>query len=1020
MEAFFQMLANQQPRGLSNFIKEIRNCAGKEEERVRVDKELGNIRLKFSNSGNLNSYQKKKYVWKMCYIYMLGYEVDFGHTEFIALISSTKYREKCVGYMAVSLMIRADDELLTLIINSIRNDLVSGNHNSVCLALAVLSNLPSSELSETLCSDVENLLLGSGQLHSNDNPNIQITEEQIEADRNCIKKKAALCLLRLYRTNPDILVMDDWNAQLSTLLGSRDLGVLTSVMSLVLDLTMASPDHFMGLAECVTLILDRLINKRDIPQMYNYYKIPCPWLQIKCLRWLSIYGPHSFPPQTTQAIESAIRGILENSSIVVDNKNNAHHAILIETVNLVIAWGAKGENMQSGMREQCMVFLARFLCTEDQNIKFLGLDAMVRMQRQEGTQLSQEEQDIVVGILQDSDVTVRKRALDVLYLGCRETNAEPVVRELVKVLPESDAAMKEVMVVKIAILAERFAPNLQWYISTMMEVILSSGDYVSDEVWHRIVQIVTNNEATRAYACETVLATLRASSYNNDTTIALGGYLLGEFGVSICMEEGMSGYEQFATLQENFPRATSKTQSLLLTAYMKLHNCYEADVKQLVGAFLTKLSTSSNLELQQRSNEYLHLAQISSGTVESVLEPMPAYPERQNILITRMEEIERAEEKDTQAFSGPRAKIVGGVDDDVSALTTPTSGGQRSPSRDTVVTDLLDIGSATPPPVPVGTPATEPSPAHARTGDGEPLSYNPALRPAMKAWFNRLVLKAPGILFENEFLSVKATSEFREYKGKLTLHISNTSTGEIGQLSCTAAGDEELKLMLQNPAVSTLGMSESCRCELTVECMRPFTRPPLLSLSFSHGSKAFLYLLPLPIAASSFLLPVAMNDKEGFMTRWRGLEGGNREAQEVISSSRPVSVQVCHVLYCVLQSAQPLPNLTLVFNALPFDLLMTPFSTNNPTPGALRPSSASPTHKSLTLDLFFSPFPFTSLYFIPAHECYSWKRLRGSRACTRWRCGCRGRFDRNGGGYFPYGHAQCRWRLCQCRRYGSP
>ena len=47
---------------------------------------IGNIRQKFSNVANLSSYQKKKYVWKMCYIHMLGYEVDFGHLEFISLM----------------------------------------------------------------------------------------------------------------------------------------------------------------------------------------------------------------------------------------------------------------------------------------------------------------------------------------------------------------------------------------------------------------------------------------------------------------------------------------------------------------------------------------------------------------------------------------------------------------------------------------------------------------------------------------------------------------------------------------------------------------------------------------------------------------------------------------------------------------------------------------------------------------------------------------------------------------------
>ena len=36
-------------RGLSVFISDIRNCHNKEQEHLRVDKELGNIRTRFKN-----------------------------------------------------------------------------------------------------------------------------------------------------------------------------------------------------------------------------------------------------------------------------------------------------------------------------------------------------------------------------------------------------------------------------------------------------------------------------------------------------------------------------------------------------------------------------------------------------------------------------------------------------------------------------------------------------------------------------------------------------------------------------------------------------------------------------------------------------------------------------------------------------------------------------------------------------------------------------------------------------------
>ena len=35
-------------------------------------------------------YHKKKYVWKLVYIFVLGYDVDCGHMEAISLMMSAK------------------------------------------------------------------------------------------------------------------------------------------------------------------------------------------------------------------------------------------------------------------------------------------------------------------------------------------------------------------------------------------------------------------------------------------------------------------------------------------------------------------------------------------------------------------------------------------------------------------------------------------------------------------------------------------------------------------------------------------------------------------------------------------------------------------------------------------------------------------------------------------------------------------------------------------------------------------
>ena len=48
----------------------------------------------FSGDKTLDGYQKKKYVCKLLFIFLLGHDIDFGHMEAVNLLSSNKYTEK--------------------------------------------------------------------------------------------------------------------------------------------------------------------------------------------------------------------------------------------------------------------------------------------------------------------------------------------------------------------------------------------------------------------------------------------------------------------------------------------------------------------------------------------------------------------------------------------------------------------------------------------------------------------------------------------------------------------------------------------------------------------------------------------------------------------------------------------------------------------------------------------------------------------------------------------------------------
>jgi AP-2 complex subunit alpha len=220
-----------------------------------------------------------------------------------------------------------------------------------------------------------------------------------------------------------------------------------------------------------------------------------------------------------------------------------------------------------------------------------------------------------------------------------------MVGELIHTLETTDSTMKEEMVVKIAILAEKFSnDNLKWYVDVMVQVVLLAGDYVAEAVWHRIVLIVTNHDDIHEYAAEKLFSAVR-NKWTHDTAIALAAYLLGEVGFNICAKPGMSGYDQFAALHQHFPLCNAKVQGILLTCYIKLLNLYP-DTSEFIVDVFNKYSTSSILELQQRSCEYLALPSISADVREQVLNPMPAYSiEKESSLLALTEGSKTSPEK---------------------------------------------------------------------------------------------------------------------------------------------------------------------------------------------------------------------------------------------------------------------------------------------------------------------------------------------------------------------------------------
>ncbi|KKK14588.1 putative AP-2 adaptor complex subunit alpha, partial [Aspergillus rambellii] len=684
-----------------------------------------------------------------------------------------------------------------------------------------------------------------------------------------VKKKAALTLLRLYRKYPGI-VQNEWAERIISLMDDPDMGVTLSVTSLVMALVQDRPEEYRGSYVKAAQRLKRIIVDNEIAADYLYYRVPCPWIQVKLLRLLQYYPP-SEDSHVREIIRASLAQIMQIAMDTPKNvqQNNAQNAVLFEAINLLIHLDTEHTLMM-----QISTRLGKYIQSRETNVRYLGLEAMTHFAaRAETLDPIKKHQNIILGSLRDRDISVRRKGLDLIYSMCDTTNAAPIVNELLRYLQTADYAIREEMVLKVAILTEKYATDAQWYIDITLKLLSLAGDHVNDEVWQRVIQIVTNNEELQPYAAQTLLTYLKSDCH--ESLVKIGCYVLGEFGHLIADHEGSSPIEQFLALQAKMITSTDNTRAMILSAFVKFVNLFPEIKPQLLHIFRL-YSHSPDSELQQRAFEYLSLATLpTDDLLRTVCDEMPPFSERASILLSRLHQ-------KTAGTTDKKTWVVGGKDANadgkeilmaqhtglkrtfttiVNGTKTGATGNAASAGASGDLAGLDLSASATPPPP----PPNMASAAH--------------LTPDWEIGFNRLYFSDEGVLFEDAQIQVGLRSEFRAHMGVVKIYITNKSSFSIGSLTTTLdnRAAPNLKIdskSLPEPTVPAAGQTQQT---LFFEARGPFSDAPTIRISYLAGALQ-AYTLQLPILMHRYMEASSLS-AEDFFKRWRQIGGGPLEIQ---------------------------------------------------------------------------------------------------------------------------------------------
>ncbi|MBA0795161.1 hypothetical protein Gohar_006060, partial [Gossypium harknessii] len=491
------------------------------------------------------------------------------------------------------------------------------------------------------------------------------------------------------------------------------------------------------------------------------------------------------------------------------------------------------------------------------------------------------------------------------------------------------------MSLKAAILAEKFAPDLSWYVDVILQLIEKAGDFISDDIWFRVVQFVTNNDDLQPYAAAKAKEYLDKPAVD-EKMVKVCAYILGEYSHLLARRPGCSPKEIFSIIHEKLPSVSTTTIPLLLSAYAKIlmHTQPPDQVLQnQIWTIFTKYESCIDAEIQQRAVEYFALSRKGAAVMD-ILAEMPKFPERQSSLIKKAEDAEadtaeqsalklRAQQQPSNALvvtdqhpsngeplpvfvgqlSVVKAPNTNNTEDHYSTepVLSQENGNlsqvdQQPPSADPLSDLLGPLAIEGPPGATVqyensavsglesGPDVVDGSaivPVEVGTNTIQPIG-NIAVR------FHALCLKDSGVLYEDPYIQIGIKAEWRAHQGRLVLFLGNKNTSPLVSVQALILPPAHLKMEL-SLVPDTIPPRAQVQCPLEVVNLRPSRDVAVLDFSYKFGTHMVNIKLRLPVVLNKFLQPLPVSAEE-FFPQWRSLSGPPLKLQEVVRGVRPMAL----------------------------------------------------------------------------------------------------------------------------------
>lgn len=419
-----------------------------------------------------DTFLKAEAIRKLTYIQMLGYNISWASFAIVEVMSQSRFAHKRVGYLAANQSFTEHTDVILLTTNLFKKEFSSNsssNQYEIGLAINCLANIATKDLARDCLPDLMTLMNHS---------------------KPYIRKKSVLAMYKLYAQYPPglRLTFDKMKEHLD----DSESSVTSCAVNVICELANKNPRNYLGLAPKLFRLLTTSSNN---------------WMLIKVVKLLGSLVPEE--PRLARKLLEPLATIVENTGA----KSLQYECIHAITEALPFTKREDGSDVKSSpaIVKLCSDYLRKFIEDTDQNLKYLGLVGLVSLLRSHPKQVM-DHRDIILKCLNDEDVTIRIKSLELLSGIVSKKSLIDLINHLMGHIREAEGFYRDEIIAKVLYMCSKdkysLVTDFEWYLSILVALAVIQGSRHGKEVSFQIIDISLRVESVRPYAVESMLSLL--------------------------------------------------------------------------------------------------------------------------------------------------------------------------------------------------------------------------------------------------------------------------------------------------------------------------------------------------------------------------------------------------------------------------------------------------------------------------------------------------------------------------------